>query len=44
MPRSNAGSTQSGSSSIGVDFNRYLMFGGVDENGSGSVTEIASLP
>lgn len=44
MPRSNAGSTQSGSSSIGVDFNRYLMFGGVDENGSGSVTEIVSLP
>lgn len=44
-PRSNLGSTQAGASSInGVSFNRFLLFGGIDENGSDSVVEIVSLP
>ena len=44
VPRSHLGSTQSGSGVIGISFNRYYMFGGVDENGTNTIAEVVSLP
>jgi hypothetical protein len=44
VPRSNVGSSQSGSGPLEISFNRYYLFCGTDENGSESIVEIVSLP
>jgi PKD repeat protein len=44
VPRRNLGSSQSGGPILGEDFNRYSLFGGVDENGPDSIVETFGLP
>jgi hypothetical protein len=49
LPRSNTGTGQSGGAPnggypFGIDFNRYLMIGGISENGAESIVEVVSLP
>jgi hypothetical protein len=44
VPRRNLGSAQSGAPILPLDFNRYSLFGGVDENGMDSVVETFGLP
>jgi PKD repeat protein len=44
VPRRYLGSAQSGGAILPLDFNRYVLLGGVTENGTTSVAEVFGLP